>query len=114
VRKPAQNAAASNSAMGCLALLAGNTLVVKVPRSTPTVVMFVYREIFQPVLARHGAPPGTLNLYAASKKPILELSGNDGFLVWRDADLDRAAQTLTGARMSARPPPTSRALTGSG
>ena len=129
---PPQNAAASNSAMGSLALLAGNTLVVKVPRNTPTGVMFVYREIFEPVLTRHGAPPGTLNLisgdtqrilkqwlrsplvddvlffgsstsglrfgnecFAAGKKPILELSGNDGVLVWRDADLDRAAQTLT-------------------
>jgi acyl-CoA reductase-like NAD-dependent aldehyde dehydrogenase len=129
---PPQNAAASNSAMGCLALLGGNTLVVKVPRGTPTGVMFVYREIFQPVLAHHGAPPGTLNLisgdtqrtikqwlrsphvndvlffgssnsglrfgnecFAAGKKPILELSGNDGFLIWRDAELDRAAQTLT-------------------
>jgi acyl-CoA reductase-like NAD-dependent aldehyde dehydrogenase len=129
---PPQNAAASNGATGVLALLAGNTLVVKVPRSTPAGVMFFYREVIQPVLARHGAPPGTLNLisgdtqhilkqwlaspyvddvlffgssnsglrfgsdcYAAGKKPILELSGNDGFLVWRDADLDRAAEALT-------------------
>lgn len=128
---PPQNAAASNSAMGALALLAGNTLVVKVPRSTPTGVMFLFREIVQPVLDRHGAPPGTLNLisgdtqrtlkqwllspqvndvlffgssnsglrfgaecFAAGKKPILELSGNDGFLVWQDADLDGAVQAL--------------------
>jgi acyl-CoA reductase-like NAD-dependent aldehyde dehydrogenase len=128
---PPQNAAASNSAMGALALLAGNAIVVKVPRSTPTGVMFLYREIVQPVLERHGAPPGTLNLvcgdsqrilrrwlrsphvddvlffgssnsglrfggecFAAGKKPILELSGNDGLLVWSDADLEGAARAL--------------------
>ena len=128
---PPQNAAASNSAMGALALLAGNTLVVKVPKSTPTGVMFLYREIAAPVLQRHGVPPGALNLisgdtqrvlkdwvssphaddvlffgssssglrfgsecYAAGKKPILELSGNDGFLVWEDADLDAATDAL--------------------
>jgi acyl-CoA reductase-like NAD-dependent aldehyde dehydrogenase len=128
---PPQNAAASNSAMGALALLAGNTLVVKVPKSTPTGVMFLYREIAAPVLQRHGAPPGTLNLisgdtqrilkgwvsspdvddvlffgssssglrfgsecYAAGKKPILELSGNDGFLVWADADQEAATEAL--------------------
>lgn len=31
---------------------------------------------------------------AAGKKPILELAGNDIVLVWRDADLDRAAEAL--------------------
>jgi acyl-CoA reductase-like NAD-dependent aldehyde dehydrogenase len=29
------------------------------------------------------------------KKPILELAGNDGVLVWRDADLDQAAEAVT-------------------
>ena len=32
---PPQNAAGSNAALGFSALLAGNTLVVKAPRSTP-------------------------------------------------------------------------------
>src|SRR6185312_17382431 len=32
---------------------------------------------------------------AHGRKPILELSGNDAFVVWRDADVDRAAATLT-------------------
>ncbi|HZN19629.1 MAG TPA: aldehyde dehydrogenase [Micromonosporaceae bacterium] len=31
------------------------------------------------------------------KKPILELAGNDGCIVWRDADVDRAAEMLTEA-----------------
>ncbi|MFI6644543.1 aldehyde dehydrogenase family protein [Streptomyces sp. NPDC050504] len=31
----------------------------------------------------------------AGKKPILELAGNDVVLVWKDADLDRAADALT-------------------
>lgn len=128
---PPNNAAASNAGLGILALLAGNTLVVKAPRACPTGVMFLYREIVHPVLIRHGAPSGTLNLisgptqeilakwvssplvndvlfFGASdaglrlgaecltrgKKPILELAGNDGLVVWRDADLEGAAEAL--------------------
>jgi acyl-CoA reductase-like NAD-dependent aldehyde dehydrogenase len=126
---PPQNAAGSNSGLGVLALLGGNALVVKAPRSSPLSVMFVFREVLAPILERHGAPAGTLNVIsgnttailndwirsplvddilffgdsttglefgqrcvAAGKKPILELAGNDGFVVWRDADLEAAAR----------------------
>ncbi len=129
---PPQNAAGSNAAMGALAVFAGNTIVVKVPRSTPLSVMFFFRDVLQPVLDRHGAPAGVVNLVcsdsqriirswltnpkiddiiyfgssetgikfgidcvAQGKKPILELSGNDAVVVWKDADLDGAAAAMT-------------------
>ncbi|MFF0490565.1 aldehyde dehydrogenase family protein [Nocardia sp. NPDC004068] len=128
---PPQNAAGSNGTLGLLAILTGNAIVVKAPRSTPLSVMFVYRELLAPILEKHGAPPGTLNLISAGtepllrswmasplvddvfffgdsavglkigeeclrngKKAILELSGNDGLIVWDDADLDAAARAL--------------------
>jgi acyl-CoA reductase-like NAD-dependent aldehyde dehydrogenase len=68
---PPQNAAGSNSALGFGALAAGNALVVKAPRSTPLSVMFLYREIVAPLLARNGAPPGTLNIISGDTKQIL-------------------------------------------
>lgn len=132
VLSPPQNAAASNSILGVPALVAGNSLVVKAPRSSPYGVMFAWREIVAPILEELGAPPGTLSLVcgmpkkilaqwldsplvddifffggsergmqlgvdavARGKKPILELAGNDGCVVWKDADLDLAAEALT-------------------
>jgi acyl-CoA reductase-like NAD-dependent aldehyde dehydrogenase len=129
---PPQNAAGSNSALGVGPLLAGNTLVVKAPRSTPLSVMFLYRDIVAPILERHGAPAGTLNIISGDskrilrqwtrspvvddimffgdsnvglkvgnecvtngKKAILELSGNDGIVIWDDADLDAASAAMT-------------------
>ena len=128
---PPQNAAGSNSSLGMLAVLAGNAVVVKAPRTTPLSVMFLYRDLLAPIVERHGGPPGTINLVSggtkeilrcwldsplvddilffgdsdtgiefgedcikAGKKPILELSGNDGFVVWHDADLEAAARAL--------------------
>jgi acyl-CoA reductase-like NAD-dependent aldehyde dehydrogenase len=68
---PPQNAAGSNSTLGFGAILAGNALVVKAPRSTPLSVMFLYREIVAPLLERHDAPPGTLNIICGDTKQIL-------------------------------------------
>jgi acyl-CoA reductase-like NAD-dependent aldehyde dehydrogenase len=129
---PPQNAAAANAGLGIGAVLAGNTLVVKAPRTAPLGVMFLYHEIVIPALARHGAPAGAVNLVsgpskrileqwvasplvndimffgdsaaglrlesdcvAQGKKAILELSGNDSVVVWKDADLERAAEALS-------------------
>jgi acyl-CoA reductase-like NAD-dependent aldehyde dehydrogenase len=129
---PPLNAPAPCAALGVLALMAGNAVVVRAPRSIALSTMYVMRDLVAPLLEELGAPPGTLNvicgkprevldrwlehplvddiLYfggsqegqrferecvARGKKPILELAGNDGLLVWRDADLDQAAEAIT-------------------
>ncbi|MEV0600171.1 aldehyde dehydrogenase [Streptomyces sp. NPDC050315] len=38
-----------------------------------------------------------LRCTAAGKKPVLELAGNDGIMVWKDADLPLAAEAVTEA-----------------
>lgn len=129
---PPQNAPLSSALLGATSIMAGNSLVVRAPRSVPLGVMFVLRDVVAPVLDEVGAPPGTLNVVcgepgamisswlrsplvddimyfgnsdnglrfqercvAAGKKPILELAGNDVVAVWRDADLELAAEALT-------------------
>ena len=129
---PPHNAPAANSMIALGALLAGNTVIVKAPRSAPLATAWVWREIVQPVLTKMGAPDGTVNVICASpqvvldnwlqssdvddlmffgesdrgieigkewhdkgKKAILELAGNDGVLVWRDAELELAVTALS-------------------
>lgn len=129
---PPQNATTVSSLFGVPVLAAGNTLVLKAPRSSPYGTMWAWREIVLPILDDLGAPPGTANVICGhpkkivdqwlesplvddifffgssevgiplgveavrrGKKPVLELAGNDGCIVWRDADLDRAAEALT-------------------
>lgn len=38
-----------------------------------------------------------MRIYQSGKKPILELSGNDMLFVWKDADLDKAVESLMDA-----------------
>lgn len=129
---PPQNAPAVSSALAVLVLMAGNTVVVRAPRSVALSTMYLLHELARPALEEVGAPPGTLNAIcgqprqildrwlehpdvddifftggseeglrlqqrcvARGKKPVLELGGNDGLVVWRDADLDGAADAIT-------------------
>lgn len=114
-----------------LVLLAGNAVVVRVPRSCIGSLSYALHSIIIPALQECGFPAGAVNVLCADfeatmrqwldsdavdsiyyfgsteygldlerrclqarKKAILELSGNDGVLVWRDADLDGATAAL--------------------
>jgi acyl-CoA reductase-like NAD-dependent aldehyde dehydrogenase len=129
---PPQNAPAPSAALAVPALMAGNAVVVRAPRSIALSTMYTLRELAAPILRELNAPPGTLNVIcgkprqtldrwlahpgvddifyfggseeglrfqaecvARGKKPILELAGNDGLVVWRDADLVLAAEAIT-------------------
>lgn len=128
---PPQNAPAPSAALAVLALMAGNAVVVRAPRSIALSTMYVLRDLVVPLLDEVEAPPGVLNVVcgnprqtldrwlasplvddifyiggsqeglrfqercvAAGKKPILELAGNDGIVVWDDADVDAAAEAI--------------------
>ncbi|WP_370268033.1 aldehyde dehydrogenase [Streptomyces sp. V4I8] len=128
---PPQNAPATSAALAVLALMAGNSVVVRAPRSIALSTMWLIRDVVAPLLEEIGAPLGVLNAIcsnpkqtldrwladplindvfyiggsaeglrfeqrcvAAGKKPILELAGNDTIVVWRDADVSKAAQAL--------------------
>jgi acyl-CoA reductase-like NAD-dependent aldehyde dehydrogenase len=129
---PPQNAPAPSSALAIPALMGGNAVIVRAPRSIALSTMYTLRELAAPVLRELNAPPGTLNVLcsrpkqtldrwlehpkvddifyfggseaglefqaecvARGKKPILELAGNDGLVVWKDADLGMAAEAIT-------------------
>ena len=131
---PPKNASACNSCLALQCLLGGNTLIIKPPLKAPVSTIFVWKDIINPVLEKHGAPPGTINIvvgnsktimdqwlaspkvndvlffgdsdagleigkkcYAAGKKPLLELSGSDPLIVWKDADIDDAADSAMDA-----------------
>ncbi|MFF0630157.1 aldehyde dehydrogenase family protein [Streptomyces sp. NPDC004296] len=69
---PPQNAPASSALFGVLPLLAGNTVVLRAPRSAPLGVMFAMRELVVPALDEIGAPPGTFNVFCARPGPVIQ------------------------------------------
>ncbi|CRK58236.1 Aldehyde dehydrogenase [Alloactinosynnema sp. L-07] len=68
---PPQNAPAASALFGITALLAGNAVVVRAPRSAPLGVMYAMRELVAPALDELGAPPGTLNVLCSRPSPAI-------------------------------------------
>ncbi|MDH6110608.1 acyl-CoA reductase-like NAD-dependent aldehyde dehydrogenase [Kitasatospora sp. MAP12-15] len=129
---PPQNAPAPSAALAVLALMAGNAVVVRAPRSIALSTLWVLRDVVAPLLDEVGAPPGVLNVVCSNPKqtldrwvesplvndifyiggsqeglrfqeqcvangtkPILELAGNDGIIVWEGANIKYAAEAIT-------------------
>lgn len=69
---PPRNAAASTSVLGLLALVAGNTLVMKAPRSTPFGVTWIWRDVIEPVLRAHDVPPGVVAVLCGDPEEFLD------------------------------------------
>lgn len=123
--------ASSIGFMAALALLVGNTLVIKPPVQMPLCSIYIWKNIYGKALKMNGAPRGTINIvygnsrkfmdewinnskvkcifffgdsekgieigkkiYEKGKKPILELSGNDYLVAWKDAPLNEATDSL--------------------
>ena len=69
---PPQNAPVPNSGLAVLALMAGNTVVVRAPRSIALSTLYILRELAVPLLEEMGAPPGTLNVICGSPQKIID------------------------------------------
>ncbi|MEU9795664.1 aldehyde dehydrogenase [Streptomyces sparsogenes] len=69
---PPQNAPAPSAALAVLALMAGNAVVVRAPRSIALSTMWLLREVVAPLLDEVGAPPGVLNAVCSNPRQTLD------------------------------------------
>ena len=69
---PPQNAPVPNSGLAVLALMAGNAVVVRAPRSIALSTLYILRELAVPLLEEMGAPPGTLNIVCGTPQKIID------------------------------------------
>lgn len=58
--------------VAALALLAGNALVIRVPRSCASSLSYALHEILIPVLESHGLPPGAVNVLCGDHEVLME------------------------------------------
>lgn len=69
---PPANAPLVSALLGLTAIVGGNAVVVRAPRSAPFGVMHVLRTVIAPLLDELGAPPGLLNIVCGSPGQVLD------------------------------------------
>ncbi|MEV6121662.1 aldehyde dehydrogenase family protein [Streptomyces sp. NPDC052077] len=68
---PARNAPLLTALAAVPTLAAGNAVVLNAPPSVPLGTVHVFHTVIAPLLAEHGAPPGTLSVLCAPARPVL-------------------------------------------
>ncbi|MBB5959795.1 acyl-CoA reductase-like NAD-dependent aldehyde dehydrogenase [Saccharothrix tamanrassetensis] len=70
---PPSNAPVFSATTGALhGLLAGNAVVVRIPRKFALSTAFLLRDVLVPAMEQVGAPPGALNFFGAEAGPVLQ------------------------------------------
>ncbi|OKI02367.1 aldehyde dehydrogenase [Streptomyces sp. CB02923] len=69
---PPQNAPAPSAALAVLAVMAGNAVVVRAPRSIALSTLYVLRDLAVPLLEDMGAPPGTLSVVCGNPRSTMD------------------------------------------
>ena len=69
---PPKNASCSSSLIGVLAILAGNSLIIKPPLKNPVATMYLWNEVVHPALVKNKVPGGVLNIVMGNSNKIME------------------------------------------
>jgi acyl-CoA reductase-like NAD-dependent aldehyde dehydrogenase len=69
---PPKNAPSSSSFIAVLALLGGNTLIIKPPLRSPISTLFLWKNIVHEALKMNDAPRGTLNIVIGNSEGIVD------------------------------------------
>lgn len=69
---PPANAATASAVLAIASMVAGNSIVIRAPRSGPLGVMYVMRNLVAPILDEIDAPAGILNVVCGSPGEMLD------------------------------------------
>ena len=69
---PPKNAPCSNSSLVMLAILPGNTIIVKPPLKMPVSTIYLWKNVINNAMVENGAPYGSINIVLGNSEKIME------------------------------------------